>query len=256
LTPSVSLGATLGAIAGEMYQFCLPSWAPAQDQRMSVVSAAAFLAVAMNSPVTGLWLLVEFAAQGIGSQDLLAALHGDIGPLVESHLAMGMLIPMATAVVCSTGSVKILTRLWAYLLPDKPEVESVPEPYPNIDYKMLIKRTSPTSSELADMDTLASLPGGDSDTTKASRENSVTSSFPLHLPIEKSERKGSKQNPPRRSFTASFDLDLPELHSQATGRALKFSRLRSVSGLSSSVIHALSGQPAAGPHRLRSESAV
>ena len=52
LTPSVALGATLGAILGEVYQLYLPSWAPAEDQdsRMSVVAAAAFLSVAMNSP--------------------------------------------------------------------------------------------------------------------------------------------------------------------------------------------------------------
>ncbi|CAK9082391.1 Guanine nucleotide-binding protein-like 1 (GTP-binding protein MMR1) [Durusdinium trenchii] len=40
LTPSVALGATLGAVLGD------------QDSRMSVVAAAAFLSVAMNSPVS------------------------------------------------------------------------------------------------------------------------------------------------------------------------------------------------------------
>eukprot|EP00435_Cladocopium_sp_Y103_P027552 s187_g6.t2 len=51
LTPAVALGATLGAILGESYQQYVPDWAPAEDQdsQMSVVAAAAFLAVAMNS---------------------------------------------------------------------------------------------------------------------------------------------------------------------------------------------------------------
>ena len=58
LTPSVALGATLGAILGEVYQLYLPQWAPGEDQdsRMSVVAAAAFLSVAMNSPAGGLEL--------------------------------------------------------------------------------------------------------------------------------------------------------------------------------------------------------
>ena len=44
--------------------------------------------------VTGLWLLMEFAAQGVGLDDLSAALRGDEQGLLASKMALGMLLPM------------------------------------------------------------------------------------------------------------------------------------------------------------------
>ncbi|CAE7610019.1 unnamed protein product [Symbiodinium natans] len=235
LTPSVSLGATLGAILGEIYQSYLPDWAPAQDPRMSVVSAAAFLAVAMNSPVTGLWLLMEFAAQGIGTEAFLAAFQGDLAKLRQSDGAVGMLIPMTIAVVCATGSVAILTRLWACIHPPpkkvEPQVESSPDSLAK--YKPMPSSPMSTDLELADMITQPSLhPDEDYATLRTERSSSVNSSTPLSFSYDTLEEKSRKSaRPTMRSFSSSFDLDLPQLHEQTMKRS--FARARSVSDTSS-----------------------
>mmetsp|Transcript_19978 Transcript_19978/g.55232 ORF Transcript_19978/g.55232 Transcript_19978/m.55232 type:complete len:757 (-) Transcript_19978:256-2526(-) len=103
LTPSVALGATLGAVLGSPWIKLCPGWAP-HDSAMSIVSAAAFLAAAMKSPATGFWLLMEFAAQGIRRQDLAALCRGDFSGLVHSKLAVGMALPMAIAVAGAMSS--------------------------------------------------------------------------------------------------------------------------------------------------------
>eukprot|EP00933_Yihiella_yeosuensis_P079829 TRINITY_DN93250_c0_g1_i1.p1 TRINITY_DN93250_c0_g1~~TRINITY_DN93250_c0_g1_i1.p1 ORF type:complete len:1009 (+),score=158.53 TRINITY_DN93250_c0_g1_i1:153-3179(+) len=107
LTPSVALGATLGAVIGELWQNVAGmALAPTKDDAMSVIAAAAFLAVAMRSPVTALTLLMEFSAQGIAWEDLRTAfLHGDITGIVSSKLALGMLMPTALAVTAATVTV-------------------------------------------------------------------------------------------------------------------------------------------------------
>merc|ERR1711862_238306 len=71
---------------------------------MSVVAAAAFLATAMHSPATGVSLLMEFSAQAIRSEDIMAALFGDFSGLAKSKCALGMLAPMALAVAGATWS--------------------------------------------------------------------------------------------------------------------------------------------------------
>lgn len=124
LTPSVALGATLGAVIGEAFQALAPSLAPHHDQSMSVVGAAAFLSVTMNSPVTGLWLLVEFSAQGIRRADLLALLRGDFSGIMLSKFAAGMLVPMAIAVLGAQLSLKYGAQLAEVFSPAKKPVAS------------------------------------------------------------------------------------------------------------------------------------
>jgi len=231
LTPAVSLGATLGAITGEIYQSYLPDWAPAQDSRMSVVSAAAFLAVAMNSPVTGLWLLMEFAAQGVGKEAFLAVFRGDLEPLWHSDGAIGMLIPMTIAVLCATGSVAILTRLWACILAPPVQVPSSPDS--SMNYKPMPTSPMSTDLELADMATQPSLhPDEDIVTLKSERTSSVNSGTPLSVSYDtlESGKPRKSARPTMRSFSTSFDLDLPQLGEQAVKRS--FARARSVSDTS------------------------
>jgi len=123
LTPSVALGATLGAVCGEGYQQLCPSLAPGHDEPMSVVVAAAFLSVTMNSPITSIWLLMEFAAQGIDRADLMLLLQGDASGLVRSKLAAGMLVPICICVLSANMSLRggtlIADKVNALLLPNK-----------------------------------------------------------------------------------------------------------------------------------------
>lgn len=120
LTPSVALGATLGAVIGEAFQAIVPGMAPHHDQSMSVVCAAAFLSVTMNSPVTALWLLVEFSAQGIRCDDMLLLLQGDASGIVRSRLALGMLVPMTIAVLGAQLGLKYGVVLNELFFPKKP----------------------------------------------------------------------------------------------------------------------------------------
>eukprot|EP00931_Biecheleriopsis_adriatica_P106113 TRINITY_DN80629_c0_g1_i1.p1 TRINITY_DN80629_c0_g1~~TRINITY_DN80629_c0_g1_i1.p1 ORF type:complete len:235 (+),score=30.43 TRINITY_DN80629_c0_g1_i1:57-707(+) len=52
----------------------------------------------MRSPVTALWLIVEFTAQGVYREELAALYHGDVWPVLRSKFAIGILIPMCVAV--------------------------------------------------------------------------------------------------------------------------------------------------------------
>eukprot|EP00930_Biecheleria_cincta_P046563 TRINITY_DN32119_c0_g1_i1.p1 TRINITY_DN32119_c0_g1~~TRINITY_DN32119_c0_g1_i1.p1 ORF type:complete len:804 (-),score=114.66 TRINITY_DN32119_c0_g1_i1:248-2659(-) len=126
LTPSVALGATLGAVVGEAFQALVPDTAPHHDQSMSVVCAAAFLSITMNSPVTALWLLVEFSAQGVRREDMLLLLQGDTSGIVKSKLALGMLVPTTIAVVGAQLGLKYGAVLFDLLFPKKPPASKRP----------------------------------------------------------------------------------------------------------------------------------
>lgn len=232
LTPSVALGATLGAVLGEPYQHHFPNWAPAEDQdsRMSVVAAAAFLSVAMNSPVTGLWLLMEFSAQGVGLEDLLAVFRGDMHPLVASKMAMGMLIPMTIAVLCATLSVKLMGCIYSAFQP---------APMPLLEDPVLEKECVPiarvTMGE-AELSTQVSWNGGDEE-AELDRMKSISSSVlslshdsELQKPYKKPGRKTM------RSTSTSVDLDLMWHESIESHGSRNYRRNRSFSADSSSVL--------------------
>jgi H+/Cl- antiporter ClcA len=111
LTPSVALGATLGAICirpvaafGSGYIL----WP--EREIMCLVSAAAFLGAALQAPVTGLWLIIEFSAQGVDKFAFWSALHGDFKDLVESKLAVGVLLPMAIALYLSRRTFRWMNK--------------------------------------------------------------------------------------------------------------------------------------------------
>lgn len=231
LTPSVALGATLGAIVGESYQYYLPDWAPAEDQdsRMSVVAAAAFLAVAMNSPVTGLWLLMEFAAQGVGFEDLIALVQGDGHGVVASKMALGMLVPMTLGVLCATQSVKLAGCIWNWTQP----VQQLETP-PDKDYKPITRVTVTSDVELAEMTTQSSYNGGEPDETKLDKERSNSSVLSLSLDGELVKPPSKVGRKTLRSTSTSVDLDLPELHESIGSR--NYRRNRSFSADSSSVL--------------------
>jgi len=235
LTPSVALGATLGAIVGEYYQLFFPHLAPAEDARMSVVAAAAFLSVAMKSPVTGLWLLVEFSAQGIGFDDIAAVFRGDLNGIEASKAAMGMLIPMALAVLGATGSVKLAGYVSTSCSPSRSQVSDAPTD-PN--YKLLIRknqvddssdattRTPPSNRDADDLEAKLQKDGGSSLLTLS--QDDLLKELPVH-------RKPARMT--IRSMSTSVDLDLPELHGPgAPPRRRSFSRMRSISD-SSYVLH-------------------
>ena len=61
LTPSVAIGATLGALVGLGWSALWPGVPPAA---FALIGAAAFLASSMRSPLTALVLLIEFTNQG------------------------------------------------------------------------------------------------------------------------------------------------------------------------------------------------
>jgi H+/Cl- antiporter ClcA len=105
LTPSVALGATLGVAVGELWNF--GTILPDLDlQALGLISAGAFLAAAMRCPLTGVFLLIEFAAQGIKRQDLLKVFYGDLSGLLQSRLTLPVLLPMALAALLSTRTEK------------------------------------------------------------------------------------------------------------------------------------------------------
>jgi len=126
LTPSVALGATLGAVVGEAFQALVPESAPHHDQSMSVVCAASFLSVTMNSPVTALWLLVEFSAQGVRRDDMLLLLQGDTSGIVRSKLALGMLVPTTIAVLGAQLGLKYGAVLSELFFPKEPPAAKKP----------------------------------------------------------------------------------------------------------------------------------
>jgi len=77
----------------------------------------------MNSPVTSVWLLMEFSAQGIDRADLLLLLQGDASGIVRSKLAAGMLLPICLAVLtanfCIRSGASITERVGALIWPTK-----------------------------------------------------------------------------------------------------------------------------------------
>jgi len=121
LTPSVALGATLGTVVGEMYQYLLPHLAPQEgcNDVMSIIAAAAFLSIMLKSPVSSLWLMMEFAAQGVRQEDLMALLHGDYQGLVQSKLCVGMLLPLGIAIATANGTTKVVNLVYAWMWPPK-----------------------------------------------------------------------------------------------------------------------------------------
>jgi H+/Cl- antiporter ClcA len=123
LTPSVALGAALGAMVAKLWEVVSPG--SIALKQAALVTSTAFLGSAMNAPASGLCLLVEFAGQGIDQDGLVSALHGDFKPLVESKLAIGMLLPM---VVATYGAQKVCRYLHA--LHDAPK----PRPRFNSDF--------------------------------------------------------------------------------------------------------------------------
>eukprot|EP00930_Biecheleria_cincta_P096497 TRINITY_DN88337_c0_g1_i1.p1 TRINITY_DN88337_c0_g1~~TRINITY_DN88337_c0_g1_i1.p1 ORF type:complete len:843 (-),score=124.95 TRINITY_DN88337_c0_g1_i1:73-2601(-) len=204
LTPSVALGATIGAVVGETYQWMCPSLAPTQDAPMSVIAAAAFLAVGMRAPWTGIWLLVEFSAQGVRRQDLLAALHCDFDGLVKSKAALGMLLPMALAVVGATAAVSAAGWLWDWLGWPQPEdlLRTLRAQAESADSLQVL--------ELAELSTQASLQCH-SPPSKRVRSSSFSDDDDTDSPKRPSQRLTLPHSPftvAGRSFSCSSDLDL------------------------------------------------
>mmetsp|Transcript_20655 Transcript_20655/g.54799 ORF Transcript_20655/g.54799 Transcript_20655/m.54799 type:complete len:828 (+) Transcript_20655:72-2555(+) len=109
LTPSVALGAALGAMVAKLWTSVWPG--SIALRQAAIVASTAFLGSAMNAPASGLCLLVEFAGQGIDQDGLVSALHGDFHPLVESKLAIGMLLPMVVATTLAQLVCRHLHRL-------------------------------------------------------------------------------------------------------------------------------------------------
>jgi H+/Cl- antiporter ClcA len=121
LTPSVALGATLGAVFGEGWQFLAPGLAPEEDAAMSIVAAAAFLSVMLKSPMSSLWLMMEFSAQGVYQEDLVALLHGDYHGIVNSKLMIGMMLPLGIAIIGADLTTRAVNIVHAKIWPPKPK---------------------------------------------------------------------------------------------------------------------------------------
>merc|ERR1711924_238497 len=81
----------------------------------------------MRSPVTALWLLVEFSAQGIDRDDLIMLLRFDISGLVRSKLAIGMLLPMIIAVGGAVFSIKTADNMLDKLRQRMPRRRTLPQ---------------------------------------------------------------------------------------------------------------------------------
>lgn len=153
LTPSVAIGATLGVLAGNYFRLQFPDWAPAEDldAPMSVISAASFLSVAMMSPWTGLWLLVEFSGQGVAKNDLFDACRGDIDGLIRSKLAIGMLVPMILSVFSGNIAVKMVRKLYECIVPEPSPSKCKPK-IPNTSRYDLDLRSSKRSFSYTELD--------------------------------------------------------------------------------------------------------
>jgi len=112
LTPSVAMGSTIGIIVWEGYTKGAAAIAPHEYEAAAAISAAAFLAIGISSPVTAFALVMEFSAQAIRREDLIAALEGNLAPLIHSKFAIGMIVPMATAVVMAQLTNRAMTALY------------------------------------------------------------------------------------------------------------------------------------------------
>jgi len=109
LSPSVALGATIGAVLA----MCLPTeWSQGNLEEMAIISAAAFLSASMKCPFTGLFLVLEFAGQGVAMDAFTDLLPPTLDPskLLESKLAMGMILPMAIAITGSMLTLKVISN--------------------------------------------------------------------------------------------------------------------------------------------------
>jgi H+/Cl- antiporter ClcA len=83
LTPSLALGALLGAMLGGLWNFAWPGTAMSA---FALVGATAFLATSQRMPITAVVLIAEFARI---DQDMLFALLLAVGAAVAVQAAMG-----------------------------------------------------------------------------------------------------------------------------------------------------------------------
>eukprot|EP00435_Cladocopium_sp_Y103_P008508 s1215_g2.t1 len=111
-----------------------------------------------EAQVTGLWLLMEFSAQGVGLEDLVAVVQGDTHGVIASKMALGM----ALGVLCATWSVKMAGCIWNRWAP-QPETGATDK-----DYKPIARLTvsSETELALAEMTTQSSFNGGEPEESK------------------------------------------------------------------------------------------
>eukprot|EP00927_Polykrikos_kofoidii_P049830 TRINITY_DN43842_c0_g1_i1.p1 TRINITY_DN43842_c0_g1~~TRINITY_DN43842_c0_g1_i1.p1 ORF type:complete len:856 (-),score=143.94 TRINITY_DN43842_c0_g1_i1:28-2562(-) len=146
LTPSVALGATLGVVVGSICirALCCVGFASDVDEAsamigiadgsddtlgiMAVVAASGFLAAAMKSPATGLWLLVEFSAQGVRREDIVKLFYLDPSGLVASKLAVGALVPCSICVFLAMYSFRFASGIrFQHVVPVPPVQEPLLE---------------------------------------------------------------------------------------------------------------------------------
>jgi CIC family chloride channel protein len=81
LTPSVAIGACLGAVTGGLWAML---WPGAPVAAFAFIGAAAFLASTMRAPFTALVLIVEFTGQGPSL--LVPAMLAIAGSVMVSYL--------------------------------------------------------------------------------------------------------------------------------------------------------------------------
>jgi hypothetical protein len=115
LTPSVALGSTIGVIIWDGYTTVASAIAPHEYEAAAAISAAAFLAIGISSPVTAFALIMEFSAQAVRREDLIAALQGNFAPLFHSKFAIGMIVPMATSVIMAQLTNTVMSALYKKL---------------------------------------------------------------------------------------------------------------------------------------------
>ena len=90
LTPSLAIGAALGAVGGGLWS---AMWPGTPLAAFALVAAAAFLASTMRAPITALVLAVEFSAAPVGMfLPLLLAVTGStvVARLLERRRIQGI----------------------------------------------------------------------------------------------------------------------------------------------------------------------
>jgi len=117
LTPSIALGASLGAMVGWVWDKLdnyhvieSISWAVPLEQA-GIIAASAFLGCMMKAPLTSIVLLMEMSDQGVSLKDFLPLFHGDASGLLKSKLAIGMWLPMGIAAGWATVVRRVLQPL-------------------------------------------------------------------------------------------------------------------------------------------------
>jgi H+/Cl- antiporter ClcA len=110
LTPSIAIGAAVGTVVSAAWQ---QTWSvgPPPADAITIIAAAGFLAAAIKSPVTGLWLMIELSGQGMYREEFVALARGDPDPLKKSNFEMGMLVPMMTAAFVATWTFRLVMYL-------------------------------------------------------------------------------------------------------------------------------------------------